>query len=296
MESGPELEVPDEWRRAAERIAGESAQRILVVGRSDRGKSSFCRYLLGQLVSAFGTACFVDADIAQKDVGPPATVSLAQFGPGGEEGIDYRDGELLGLYFVGAVSPQGHFLELVVGTRQLAERAASLPTVIDTTGLITGPGLALKRAQIESLAPDTIVMIEQGHELGRLATEYRYRTLLRLSPAGVARRRSAAERRQSRLEAFRRYFSTARSVRLAWESTVIQRGRLREGLLCGLGDSGGEIGGLGVVERVERGGYVLHTPLDAEGIAIVRAGELLVDPDGSHRSLHGPRAGIAGGR
>ena len=220
---------------------------------------------------------------------PPATVSLAQFGPARGEILDYGAGELLGLHFVGAISPRGHFLDLVVGTRRMAERAASLPTVIDTTGMITGPGYALKRAQIESLAPDAIVMLEQGHELGRLAAEFRYLTVVRLPPASMVRRRSAAERKKARMEAFVRYFSGACSVRMAWGSTIIQRGTLRERLLCGVADGQGEVVGLGLVERLEKAGFVLHTPVNGEDVALVQAGELLVRPDGSHRAFPGPR-------
>lgn len=284
------LEIPAQWREAADHVIAHSCRRTLVVGRSDRGKSSFCRYLLGRLARASGTVCFVDADIAQKDVGPPATVSLAQFGPDDGGAPDFRAGQMLGLYFVGAVTPQGHFLDLVVGTRRLVERAASLPVVIDTTGLVTGPGYALKRAQIESLVPDAIVMVEQGHELGRLAAEYRYLQPLRISPATAVRRRSTAERRQGRAQAFCRYFSSAQAVRTPWKRVIIQRGRLREGLLCALADASGEVCGLAVVEHLDRAGITLRTPVSISDPAVVQAGELLLGPDGSHRPLHGSRA------
>lgn len=49
---------------------------MLVLGGTERGKSSYCHFLVQQLCGASARVAFVDADIGQKDVGPPATVSL----------------------------------------------------------------------------------------------------------------------------------------------------------------------------------------------------------------------------
>jgi polynucleotide 5'-hydroxyl-kinase GRC3/NOL9 len=95
------LDVPDAWRRSAMRILSEGWQRILVVGATDRGKSSYCKFLVNALLQEERKVSFVDGDIGQKDVGPPATVTLADF----DAPMDFDQAVSGGMYFVGHMSP-----------------------------------------------------------------------------------------------------------------------------------------------------------------------------------------------
>ena len=70
------LHVPPEWEAAAAEIFERRLRTILIIGGSAVGKSSFCRYLAGALLARHAEVAFVDADIGQSNLGPPATVTL----------------------------------------------------------------------------------------------------------------------------------------------------------------------------------------------------------------------------
>ena len=70
------LDVPPEWGAAASEIFVRSLRTVLVIGGSAVGKSSFCRYLTEVLLARQAEVAFVDADIGQSNIGPPATVTL----------------------------------------------------------------------------------------------------------------------------------------------------------------------------------------------------------------------------
>ena len=130
-------QVNPDWRKLASWVV-KPQQIVLVIGATDAGKSTFCRFLADfALAKGFKVAC-VDADIGQSQIGPPTTIGVKSFvprsetqSPSGEEPILDRgphpllgrggqnpvekgivfDGTADRLYFVGDVSPKGHFLE-----------------------------------------------------------------------------------------------------------------------------------------------------------------------------------------
>lgn len=286
----PRLHVPAAWQRSAERIVGAGWRRILVVGATDRGKSSYCRFLVNALLREGRTVSFVDADIGQKDIGPPATVALADL----DAPEDFARPSCDGIYFVGHVNPIAHFLPLVLGTRRMADAAKGEFVVIDTTGLIQGKGRILKGFQIESLQPDVLVCLERGDELAPLRRAARHCSILRLRPSGIATPKSPNARRRAREAAFLAHFQRAREVELRLERVIVQRSslfngepvadprflyaeRLPEGLiavsgeavpaalegiqvlprhfadqlLCGVADAAGECLGLGIISAID---------------------------------------------
>ena len=70
------LHVPQAWRETAATILRDRPRVILVLGGGDAGKSSFCRFLLAELLAAGHRVAVVDSDLGQKDIGPPATVTV----------------------------------------------------------------------------------------------------------------------------------------------------------------------------------------------------------------------------
>ena len=71
--------------------------------------------------------------------------------------------------FVGATSPQGQLLPLVVGVGRLRARAKAEGAdlvVVDTSGLVSGVyGQLLKYHKIELLEPDVVIGLQRGEEL-----------------------------------------------------------------------------------------------------------------------------------
>ncbi|MCC2682888.1 MAG: GTPase or GTP-binding protein-like protein [Nitrosospira multiformis] len=213
------LDVPAAWERSAKRILSRNWRRIMVLGATDLGKSSYCRFLINRLLREGHRVSFVDADIGQKDIGPPATVTLAEL----ETDMDFANAACQHMYFVGHINPMAHFLPLVLGTRQLVEAAQGEFLVIDTPGLIRGRGRALVGFQIESLHPDVLVCLEHGGELAPIRHAARHCDILRLHPSHLAVNKSRTVRRHTREEAFRGYFQDAREVELRLEEVIVQR-------------------------------------------------------------------------
>ena len=126
------LHVPSEWEAAAAEIFERRLRTILVIGGSAVGKSSFCRYLAGALLTRQAEVAFVDADIGQSNLGPPAAVTLGY----PTLPVDFSTVPPAAYYFVGSTGPIGRFLPLVIGTASLAREARGAFVIIDTTGLV----------------------------------------------------------------------------------------------------------------------------------------------------------------
>src|SRR3989475_13042154 len=120
---------------------------------------------MGRQLAAAGlrlerSVAYLDADLGQKAVGPPATVALRMI----RTPEDLRPDAMArpdAISFVGATSPQGQLLPLVVGSARLLERAldegADL-VIMDTGGLISGVyGPLLKSHQGELPPPSAVI-------------------------------------------------------------------------------------------------------------------------------------------
>jgi polynucleotide 5'-hydroxyl-kinase GRC3/NOL9 len=199
------------------------------VGATDRGKSSYCNFLIHALLREERTVSFVDSDVGQKDIGPPATVTLAEIHPATDLATDFGHAACDAIYFVGHISPFAHFLPLVLGTRQMVEAAKGEFVVIDTPGLVQGRGRVLVGFQVESLHPDVLVCLERGDELAPIRNAARHCNTLRVRPSPLAAHKSLSARRHIRQEAFRVHFQNAGEVDLRLEEVVVQRSSLFNG-------------------------------------------------------------------
>lgn len=222
---GPSLHIPMAWQRSVRHIRDAGWRRILVVGATDRGKSSYCDFLVNALLGEGESVSFVDADVGQKDVGPPATIALADL----EAPAPLAQAPSHALYFVGHINPFAHFLPLVLGTRHMVEVAKGAFVVIDTSGLVQGKGRVLKGFKVESLQPDVLVCLERGEELSPIRHAARHLNILRLRPSPMASGKSPNARRHAREEAFRRHFVGARECRVDLEDVIVQRSSLFNG-------------------------------------------------------------------
>ncbi len=281
--------LPKAWKEAASFIRECRASKVLVLGATDRGKSTFCQFLIYYLLQEGLSLAFIDADVGQKDLGPPATITL------GYPRLNLALSELTpsAWYFVGAVSPVAHLLPMVVGTRQLLDQAEAQTTIINTSGLVKGVGEVLKTYKIDALRPDIIVALEQDGELDSLLTAHRHLRLLRLSPSSHAQVKSPKLRFARRQAAFRQYFRAARNQALPLADLAVQRLPinvdptdldlcLTPNLLCGLADSEQRLLGLGLIRRFDAAHRQLwmFTPVEGSRVKVVQLGELRLDLKG----------------
>ena len=279
-EPGGDVRVPAEWERILE---VDRRDPVVVIGRTDRGKTTLVRWLVSRLARAGLRVGWIDADVGQSILAMPTMQALAvvERTPSGDLPRPAAR------FFVGSTSPRAHMLPCVVGIQRLREKARETGCdrlVVDTTGLVAPSegGVALKTWKVELLAPATVVALERHGELAPivepLSRDPRVRTF-RLEPVPEARTRPAAERAERRAESFRRYFGGARVIDLAGRGLpVYGRRPVRKGRLVGLVGEQGFCAGLGVVEEWGDDRRSLLTPEPLDGVVALRLGSLAVDP------------------
>jgi len=219
------------WEAAVARAA--DARVMLVIGETDAGKTSFTTFLAGALLERGASVGVVDADLGQSDIGPPTTVGLGRLRLPVER---LEDAEVVGLYFVGSTSPQGHLLPTVAGTRAMVQKALRLGfdrVIVDTSGLVQGElGRLLKQHKIDVVEPDLVLVLQRNGECEHILRPYAAGdrpTVLRLAPAGAGRRRSQEERRQHRERSLQAYLAGGRPVSLDLGRVILRQPALYVG-------------------------------------------------------------------
>jgi polynucleotide 5'-hydroxyl-kinase GRC3/NOL9 len=313
------LHVPPEWPAAASEIFERGLRTVLVIGGSAVGKSSFSQYLTEALLARSAEVAFVDADIGQSNIGPPATVTLGYpVSP-----LDFSTVAPAAFYFVGSTGPIGRYLPLVIGTANLAREARGAFVIIDTTGLVHESGRVLKNYKIEAVRPDVIVYLERRNELAPIRMANRHVPIIRIEPSRKAHGKDDYEKTEVRRQAYFRHFSRAPSLQLSTETLIFQRTLLFSGkqieidgavhaeqssegilivgapsapppdskvlplnfersLLCGIADATGRCLGLGIIECIDFAGrtIALTTPVERDKVSIVQFGDVYVTPEG----------------
>ncbi len=317
----PDLDIPTAWERSARTISHQRWRTILVLGATDRGKSTYCAFLAARLATNRHRIALIDADVGQKDIGPPATITLGYLpnAPG------RTDIPVAASYFVGSTTPMGQLLPMVVGVRRMRDAARAHVAIVNTTGFIHGAGRALKSDKIEALRPDVIVGLAAGDELDAILKAHRNVPTLQIRPSRFAAAKTTQQRTRNREHAFRRYFAKAREQVLPLGKLIIQRTLLFTGepiddpaclyaeqtaeglvvvgatarsggaaakalplgfeknLLCGIADGSGDCRGLAILREIDfRARTVaLLTPVRRPLIRILQFGRMYVTPAGT---------------
>lgn len=316
--AGP-LEIPPEWERCAAGLTAKDRQRVLVLGSIDCGKSTFCRFICRRLARAGKKASIIDADIGQKDVGPPGCVTSGY----PDELGRYPDPANASYYFVGSVNPFGHFLPILVGISILLDSTPAPFQIINTTGLIHGVGRILKGYKIEATRPESIVAIQRAGELEPLLSANRNNEIIRIPASRRAVAKTPERRREAREKAWQEYFRKASEITFPLDKLIFQRSLLfngrpvageflyredspegtlaitcdivdrkprfkairpdfEENLLCGVSNPSSEGVGLALARYIDfqKRTITLLTPVRAESAGIIQFGDIYVSPDG----------------
>lgn len=211
------FELHQVWRAVGDKIAREGGV-AMVVGAVDVGKSTFCSAIAYHALQLGKKVAVVDADIGQSDIGPPGTIGM---GFAHSEMMELADIPLSALYFVGDISPQGHFLDMVVGTQKMVQKALSLGAelvLVDTTGLVAGmPARKLKHFKIEAIRPNHLIALQKSGEVEHILKGWEktsWLSIYRLPPSPLAVARSFEERKANRERKITAYFANASIITL----------------------------------------------------------------------------------
>jgi len=285
LDNHTSIHIPQEWQR----IDPASLKgTVMVIGRSDTGKTTLARHLYHQLCGHCGKVGFLDCDVGQSTLGLPTTMTLTLSATDEEPNFPPQ-GEAFS-YFIGSTSPRGHMLPTVVGARKLQAKAQEMGAeaiVVDTTGLVdrAAGGGALKHWKIELLQPSALVSLARGPELEHILWPWRRDRRVRVHELRVSKHvqeRNRETRIRYREERFRNYFGTAGAMKVPISRTVVfDIEEMSRGRVLAFQDEAGFTLALGVAQEYERSSQTLavRTPLtNMDGVSSIRFGTLRLDP------------------
>lgn len=261
------------------------ARVAMLMGGVDTGKTTLALEAARLALHAGRTVAFVDADIGNSTVGPPACVGLKVMrGPTDLERVTEPDH----LHFVGTISAGRLVLQQVVATAAVVDRArdAADLVILDTTAVISGvAGETLKYHKAELCRPDKVIALQRGGEMEPVVGMLR-RFLgveVTVAPAdpnvvptspderAAARTRAFADALRDPLERWK--------VRPTVFAPTVPMGlnldRLHH-VLVGVQDESGSCLGLGVLENEDEALRVLTNV--GEGMKGLRLGSMRMDP------------------
>jgi polynucleotide 5'-hydroxyl-kinase GRC3/NOL9 len=253
-------------------------RRVLVAGPRDAGKSTYCHVLLRAALDAGRSVALVDTDLGQKMVGPPACVTLGRAAP--DAGLALSE-----LAFVGTTDPVRGWRDVVSGAARLAAEAGAELLVINTGGLLAGPGRRLKADKVEALSPELVIGVGQDPGLDAVLSGRAGLPVIRLDSSPLARRK-----------AFRAYFASATEVWMSLASLRVERVPASLAypparLLIGLADASRRDSGIGIVTAIDTdaGTFACLTPSNVESVSWMRWGTFMLNDDFSEMPMAGPR-------
>ena len=262
----------------------------MLIGGLDSGKSTLARRIASAGLEEGLSVGMLDADVGQSTIGPPTTVGLrlcrsaAELEPAALARADH-------LSFVGSITPQGHLLPLVVGTRLLLDRARSAGAdlvVVDTTGLVSGVyAQLLKFHKTAVLQPDLVVGLARGQELEPVLgviRRFHAAEVVSLIVADNVVPTSVDQRAVNRENAMRRYFAEPLH-RWRVKPTVFMPAlpalfdlSALDRILVGLSDGQSQCIGLGYLEHLaEDGALRLISPVAEAPKALILGSVRLED-------------------
>lgn len=290
---------PERDRHVTELMTDPSAKKIIVLGGPDTGKTTMLERMLA---ATSVTTAFVDLDLGQSHVGPPAMLA---WGYWREEYRSLDEIEPERLFFVGATSPLANPAGAISGAASIVSDAVDHAdkVLIDTSGAIAGRfARRLKIEKITSIQPDVIVGLQRTDELEHILADVQRGKLARLMLATIPAKvmsKTVKDRTAYRQRRFAAYFSEGKQKSLSLSGLEVMRfgaaaqtedplAALIEGMLVGLVDRVGRHQGMGILKAVdaEAGMLTIFTPVtDQARIAAVIPGRIRVSLNGREQPL-----------
>ncbi len=141
----------------------------MLMGGVDTGKTTLGKMAARIALNDGRTVAYVDADVSNTSVGPPACVGLKVLRRV-EDLDDMATADYL--HFVGTITASRLVLQQVVATAAVTDRARELAdlVIIDTTAVVSGvAGETLKYHKTELCRPDKVVALQRGGEMEPVA-------------------------------------------------------------------------------------------------------------------------------
>jgi polynucleotide 5'-hydroxyl-kinase GRC3/NOL9 len=252
--------IPQSWNKPVQAIL--SAQKkplvILILGKIDSGKSSYCTYLVNKLVGGNCRVAVLDGDLGQSDIGPSGTVGYALTS---KPLTELQDLKLEDAFFVGVTSPIKAVTKTIEGLTgmksHILERSVDF-VVVNTDGWVTGDiAVNYKTALIKELNPDLIVGLPQSNELDTLVANIEGTPIILVEPSSSLSQRSPEKRKRLREMTYVRYLKNANVQNYPMSHLIIEpknsipkRQESEKGMLVGLYGSRNKFLGIGILREI----------------------------------------------
>ena len=231
---------------------------ILVLGKIDSGKSSFCTFLVNKLVNAKCSVAVLDGDLGQSDIGPSATVGYAVTSKPATELYALK---LRNAFFVGVTSPIMAIAKTIEALNAMKAEICKRKVdyvVVNTDGWVTGDvAVQYKTALIKELKPDVIVGVQVENELGELMASIEGTPVILVEASASLSQRTAEKRKKLREMTYARYFKDAKlkcfpisQVTIEPKKSLPKYAEPEKGLLVGLYGSANKFLGIGVLRKI----------------------------------------------
>ncbi len=200
---------------------------VVVLGAPDCGKSTFVREAVFALTQAGRAVAVVDCDLGQSEIGPPGTIGAAR-AEAGAEFRSLRDLPVAAGYFIGAISPSRHLLDVCVGAAQTARAIKkSRPdlVLVDTDGYVQGSqARQFKRRLCELLLPQVVVALARDKEIDPLLPAFQGMDapeVWRVPAAAAVQRKTPAARATRRTARFLAALDGAGPQTFSFDTTAL---------------------------------------------------------------------------
>jgi len=252
--------IPLSWNKPLDAISSfpKKPVVILILGKTDSGKSSYVSYLINKLVNGKCKVAVLDGDLGQSDIGPSGTVGYAITS---KPVTELHDLTLVNAFFVGYTSPLNAINKVIEGLAaikaQILEKAVDF-MLVNTDGWVAGDvAVKYKTALIKELKPDLIVGLPQENELEALIASIEETPVFMVEPSSSLSLQSPEKRKILREMTYARYLKGAKIQnyplsQLTFEpkKAVPKNQEPEKGVLVGLYGSKNKFLGIGVLREI----------------------------------------------
>ena len=280
------ITIPESWNKPLEAVLSVQKKPVIVLllGKIDSGKSSFCTYLVNKLVSEKCRVAVLDGDLGQSDIGPSGTVGYALASKPVRELYDLK---LENAFFVGVTSPILAIAKTIEGLAAMKAEILERPVdfvVVNTDGWVTDDvAVRYKTQLVKELNPDVTVGVQVEDELSPLIANLEKTPIIVVEPSASLKQRSAEKRKSLREMSYARYLKDAKlqcypisQLVIEEKSALPKNEDAEKGLLVGLYRS--KFLGIGVLREINqvRKALKVQTAVSAKPSRIV-IGKVLLD-------------------
>jgi polynucleotide 5'-hydroxyl-kinase GRC3/NOL9 len=249
--------IPPPWIESSEVLMGAQKRPVIVMvmGKADSGKTSYCTYLINKLISARQKVAILDGDLGQSDIGPPCTVAYAFITKPLTEMYELKAENA---FFVGVTSPSEAVTKTIEGMTlmkgEILDKQADF-VVVNTDGWVEGEDAVKYKSQLaEMLKPDLVVCIQHKDELEPLLTALSTLPKTVINSSSAVKQRSIEKRKKLRELGYAKYLVNAKVKSVPLNHVTIEEKKIAGeeiGSLLGLYDSQSKFLGIGVLREVD---------------------------------------------